>query len=219
MPEASSLALLRGRLDELAREALTSSSRHKELEERVVALDLAVREGHADLAYQLAQGVSAGQADAAQRFANVSQQLTSLEQRLAAGTCKCPASCPGAQARASQPEPEAIGRGATAAQGALELAKNYRGSDPFSGGRDAWSRWHRGGSGGGGPDGGGGGGGGGGPDGGDDDHAEHFEFSDFTQDRPNAGRKPLKKYDKSPFDTKAATLELPCFNRKTGREM
>ena len=79
------------------------------------------------------------------------------------------------------------------------------------GGRDAWSRWHRGGGGGGGPDGGGGGGGGGGPDGGDDDHAEHFEFSDFTQDRPNAGRKPLTKYNKSPFDTKAATLELPRF--------
>ena len=88
MPEASSLALLRGRLDELAREALTSSSRHKELEERVVALDLAVREGHADLADRLARGVSAGQADAAQRFAHVSQQLTGLEQRLAAGTCK-----------------------------------------------------------------------------------------------------------------------------------
>ena len=121
--------------------------------------------------------------------------------------------------RASQPEPEATGRGATAAQGALEPAKDYRGSDPFSGGRDAWSRWHRGGGGGGGSDGGGGGGGGGGPDGGDDDHAEHFEFSDFTQDRPNAGRKPLTTYDKSPFDTKAATLELPRFNRKTGREM
>ena len=29
----------------------------------------------------------------------------------------------------------------------------------------------------------------------------------------------MTKYDKSPFDTKAATLELPRFNGKTGREM
>ena len=64
-----------------------------------------------------------------------------------------------------------------------------------------------------------GGSGGGGPDGGDNDNAEQFEFSDLTHDRPSAGRKPLTKYDKSPFDTKAATLELPRFNGKTGREM
>ena len=112
------------------------------------------------------------------------------------------------QGRISQPE-------LAAADTAPEPPRAGRGSDTFSGGRDAWSRWHRGG--GGGP--GGPGGGGGGPDGGDDDNAEHFGFSDLTQDRPGAGRKPLTKYCKSPFDTKDATLGLPRFNGKTGREM
>ena len=133
VPEASSLALLRGRLDELAREALTSNSKHKELEERIVAMDLSVRDGHADMAYQLAQGLSAGQADTVQRFAYVTQQFAALEQRIAAGTCKCPTSCPGAQARGSQLEPEATGRGATAAQGAPEPPKSCCGSDPLGG--------------------------------------------------------------------------------------
>ena len=51
------------------------------------------------------------------------------------------------------------------------------------------------------------------------DAVDHFESSDFTQDRPGVGRKPLTKYCNSPFDRKAATLELPRFNGKTGREM
>ena len=41
----------------------------------------------------------------------------------------------------------------------------------------------------------------------------------MTQDRPSPNRRPLTKYCKSPFETKAATLELPRFNGKTGREI
>ena len=38
MSEVPGLALLRGRLDELAREALVNNSKHKELEERIIAM-------------------------------------------------------------------------------------------------------------------------------------------------------------------------------------
>ena len=41
----------------------------------------------------------------------------------------------------------------------------------------------------------------------------------MNQDRVNIGRKPLTKYCRSPFEHKAATLELPRFNGRTGREM
>ena len=208
MTEPPGLALLRSRLDELAREALASCGRHKELEDRIVAMDVNLRDGHADTACQLVQGVGAERTElaqglnamhtqTAQRFAHIAQKIEALE----------PLTATGAQSRARAPQQEPA-----AASAVPEQPKPGRGSDPFSGGRDAWSRWHHGG--GGGP---GGPGGGGGPDGGDDDNAEHFEFSDLTHDRPGAGRKPLTKYCKSPFDTKAATLELPRFNGKTGR--
>ena len=201
MAGPAGVAPLRGRLDELSREALTSGgqraelySKCQELDERLTAMDINVRAGQAEAACQLAQGMDAAQAQTMQRFAHVAQQIASLEYKAAAGACKCPASCPGNQAQ-RLPEP-------TAAGAAPEMPQACRGSDPLSGGRDAWSRWHRGGpggGGGGGPGGGGGGGSGGGgggggrPDGGEDDNAEHFEFSDLTQDRPVTGRKPLTK--------------------------
>ena len=101
MTEAPGLALLRGRLDELALEALTGSrkhaelnDKHQELKERIIAMDLTFRDGHADMAYQLVQEVGGMRTD-------VTRQIAGIEQRIAAGTCKCPTSCSWAQARAS----------------------------------------------------------------------------------------------------------------------
>ena len=92
MAEPAGLALLRGRLDDLAREALTSSGqraelhgKHKELDDRIIAMDVNIRDRHVDTACQLVQGVGAVRAELAQGFAYVAQQIAGLEQRTAAG--------------------------------------------------------------------------------------------------------------------------------------
>ena len=220
MGDSVGIALLRSRLDDLARDALKTNEKCKELDDCLVTMNVNVREGHAATACQLVQAVDAVREEATQSFTYVAHQLESLEQKIATSACRCPMSCPGVKPQATANLPSAgDGRAGAcnAADGARDAPGVGHGPDPLGGGKDAWSRWHR--KGGGGGSGGGGGGGGGGPDGGDDDNAEHFEFSDMTQDHPNHGRKPLTKFDKSPFETKAATLELPRFNGKTGREM
>ena len=55
--ETAGLALLRGRLDDMAREDLKNSERCQELGDRIVAMNVTVQEGQAAAAYELVQVV------------------------------------------------------------------------------------------------------------------------------------------------------------------
>ena len=57
----------------------------KAIANRIIAMDVNIRDGHVDTACQLVQGVGAVRAELAQGFAYVAQQIAGLEQRTAAG--------------------------------------------------------------------------------------------------------------------------------------
>ena len=174
------LAAFRGRVDEIIGDAVKERDRLTALDDHFVSCGVNFEafctdaEGLVEKQYETAQAVGFIRADGRQRFALAVQQFADLERTVAEGACKCPASCPGSlclgvQAKSQQaPRLEAIATSpnAPAASAAPEPPKPCRWQDPFTNGRDAWSRsqkqwqWHGSGCG------GGGGGGGGGGDGG-----------------------------------------------------
>ena len=183
--DATSLAAVRTRLDELSRNAL-------ETEDKFVALQYAVQaiqaEGFSDAHRQIALSMEYFQAEFEKRVADIDVRITE-------GTCKCPMSCPG-------PHTGTCGQ----AQGPTTTNPRStpdKGTDPWSqaraGGQGSGGSGGSGpkGPGGGGSGGGrgpggqggssggnGGGGGGGGPPGGPDNDAEFFDLSGLSRDGP-----------------------------------
>ena len=143
--DPTGLAAARERLDQVPRAALESSEKHKETEHKFVTLHFALQSMQAD-------GVSKSRSQFVQGMdflrAEFDKRLADLEPRIAAGTCRCPASCPGTQAgpgdRAQHANYSAASAGnaatnhsadsagARATGTPAELPKADRGQDPWS---------------------------------------------------------------------------------------
>lgn len=241
------VAALRDRLDQLSRNALDTNDKRKETEDKLVTLDFAIlsmqAHGFSESHRKLLQAMDLLRAEFGKRLADLEPRIAegvckcpASRPGRRAGPC---GQAPRAGSNATGTSNAAAGAQKDIQAGdsagislAAEPPRADRGQDPWS---QAWAEG-RGGSGGpgghggdgntggggpGGPgrSGSGGGGGSGGPGGGNDRDAEFFDFSGFSQDRHGASCKPLTKFCKSPFETKAATQELPRFNGNTGREI
>ena len=93
--DPAGFAAVRERLDQLFRAALDANDYHKETEDKFVTIHFALQamqaDGLSESRRQFVQGVEFLRAEFDKRLAD-------LEPRIAAGTCRCPASCPGTQA-------------------------------------------------------------------------------------------------------------------------
>ena len=83
---------LRDRLDELTREANRSGGKERELEDKLVALTVAMQANHTETAQRLTWTSS-----------TLHQAILELVQRVEAGICRCPATCPGGATASAPP--------------------------------------------------------------------------------------------------------------------
>ena len=222
-------------------EAVNVNTKIQSVEDQVVSTNVSLQNGVTELMSMLLQAtgpLNDAVRDAAGREQMLMCQLHEMWQRMEAGACRCPVGCPGphctvpgagapttqgSREQASQPPPEVRAPPGWRAEG---HAVHVNGGD--SGNRRPFldqffpGDSHRGGGGPGGPGGGGSGGpggpGGGGPGGPDEGRngVESYDLdSQREKDNSDGPKHILTKYSKTPFESKAATTDLPQYN---GRE-